>query len=438
MSDGLSAGLYPITMYVTTGIIIINIFLIYSGKTIFYTDTKDRSLTGTDGRTSKFGPGQSGKKVEVRLSTTIFYIYLIMIFIYALGQYVYYDKSSQIIQMARTKSKVILTVELIISIFNVIGILFLSYHIYFEIRNLNDTECPYPNQMICHADESECPLSKQICPSENTDYKFTDCYSLENGIRSKYLAEPGYNNKYKLLPQHVNNSTCLPNLTNFFKNNFLVESDESDTLHDPPPPGPPPPPGSPPEDTDVYSCINSVYNSNASCVSGEDNSLTIFNESASPCDGPCTQEQCCMAEDMGGIEQDDPRYSWIAREDKLVEVEGEVEQILAKISGSVSSGGIAGPPGPPGPPGTPGSDARQPASTSPSQNLQSNIVCSADGVCPAGKTKCNDKGQCVENFALISLEEKINLQNKYKDLNHNSYKVEKLMNNLEQYLLKHI
>ena len=87
--------------------------------------------------------------------------------------------------------------------------------------------------------------------------------------------------------------------------------------------------------------------------------------------------------------------------------------------------------GPPGPPGTPGSDGP----LTPPLNLQSNIVCSKDGVCPAGKTKCNDKGQCVENFALISLEEKINLQNKYKDLNHNSYKADKLMNNLEQYLL---
>ena len=158
MSEGLSAGLYPITMYVTTIAIIINVFLIYSGKTIFY--------TGTDGSS---GPG---KKMEVRLSTTIFYIYLIIIFIYALGQYVYSDKSSQIIQMARTKSKVMLTFQLLISIFNVIGILFLSYHIYFEIRNLNDTECPYPNQMICHAPMSECPLTAQSCPGVDTDYKF--------------------------------------------------------------------------------------------------------------------------------------------------------------------------------------------------------------------------------------------------------------------------
>jgi len=422
MSEGLSAGLYPITMYVTTIAIIINVFLIYSGKTIFYT------AGGGGGSTS------AGKKMEVRLSTTIFYIYLIIIFIYALGQYVYSDKSSQIIQMARTKSKVMLTFQLLISIFNVIGILFLSYHIYFEIRNLNDTECPYPNQMICHADESECPLSKQICPSENTDYTFTDCYSLENGIRSKYLAEEGNNNnnKYKLLPQLVNNQTCS-SLTNFFENNFRVESDEPETWRGDSPPGPTPPPEGEEEgeDTDVYSCINSLYNSNASCVSGSNTSLTIFNESAGPCVGPCTQEQCCMVEDMGGIDQGDPRYSWIAKEDELEKVEGEVEQILAKISGSVSSGGIAGPPGPPGPPGTPGSDGPQ----SPSQNLQSNIVCSKDGVCPDGKTKCNDKGQCVENFALISLEEKINLQNKYKDLNHNSYKADKLMNNLEQYLL---
>ena len=424
MSEGLSAGLYPITMYVTTIAIIINVFLIYSGKTIFYT------AGGGGGSTS------AGKKMEVRLSTTIFYIYLIIIFIYALGQYVYSDKSSQIIQMARTKSKVMLTFQLLISIFNVIGILFLSYHIYFEIRNLNDTECPYPNEMICHADESECALSKQICPGVDTDYKFSTCYVPPSQVSSTFPGVPGYNNKYILKPGTY--TPCNTELTNFFENNFIVESDAPETLEGDPPSEPTPP--TPPTDSQNTSgqvCLDSAFKSDTGCANGSNTLLTKFNESAGPCNGSCTQVECCKAvasipvEDMGDLNQDDPRYSWIAREDKLEEVEGEVEQILAKISGSVSSGGIAGPPGPPGPPGTPGSDGPLP----PSLNLQSNIVCSKDGVCPAGKTKCNDKGQCVENFALISLEEKINLQNKYKDLSHNSYKADKLMNNLEQYLL---
>lgn len=420
MSEGLSAGLYPITMYVTTIAIIINVFLIYSGETIFY--------TGAGSNVSR-GQHNPGKKMEVRLSTTIFYIYLIIIFIYALGQYVYSDKSSQIIQMARTKNKVMLTVELIISIFNVIGILFLSYHIYFEIRNLNDTECPYPNQMICHAPTSECSLTAQSCPPENTDYKFSNCYIPPDGVDTTAIPVTDYNNKYKLKSNSGKYSVaCNRDLQNFFENNFLVVSDEPETPGDPAPP--PPPDDPPPPDTPSVLCVNSNYKADSDCANGSNTLLTKYNESADPCNGPCTQEQCCKTEDIGDLNQDDPRYSWVAREDKLEEVEGEVEQILAKISGSVS-GGIAGPPGPPGPPGTPGSDGP----LTPPQNLQSNIVCSKDGVCPAGKTKCNDKGQCVENFALISLEEKINLQNKYKDLNHNSYKADKLMNNLEQYLL---
>ena len=419
MSEGLSAGLYPITMYVTTIAIIINVFLIYSGKTIFYTGGGDAAS----------GSPSTGKKMEVRLSKTIFYIYLIIIFIFALGQYVYSDKSTQIIQMARTKSKVTLTFQLLISIFNVIGILFLSYHIYFEIRNLNDTECPYPNEMICHAPvSSECALSNQTCPGINTDYKFKTCYSKPDKVVTKF-SNTQDSNKYNLLPVTKGlgyTPSCTTDLTNFFANNFVVVSEKPVAL-----------PGDADKDADKDAdppllCKNSQYNSNASCVNGSNASLTIYNASASPCSGSCTQEQCCQEdEDIGDLDQDDPRYSWIAKEDKLETVEGEVQQILKRISNLTPGGGISGPPGPPGPPGTPGSDG----STPPPVNLQSNIVCSKDGVCPSGSTKCNDKGQCVENFALISLEEKINLQNKYKDLNHNSYKADKLMNNLEQYLL---
>ena len=40
-----------------------------------------------------------------------------------------------------------------------------------------------------------------------------------------------------------------------------------------------------------------------------------------------------------------------------------------------------------------------------------------------------------EGFALISLRDKIDLKLKYKDLNSNAYKADKLMNNLETYLL---
>lgn len=355
-----------------------------------------------------------------------------MIFIYALGQYVYYDKSSQIIQMARTKSKVILTVELIISIFNVIGILFLSYHIYFEIRNLNDTECPYPNEQLCHASiSSNCPLSKQTCAGKDDSYQLENCY--EDNIQEDFNyksdeppeADADGEVNFRLSSTGGNlTSKCNTDLSKLLLNNFIfVTGKKKEQVESSPPDGPSPSPSG----TSNKLCKDEGYESDSDCADDNNALLIKLNESAGPCTGECTQEQCCKPIDMSSnINKDDPRYNWIAKEKKLEEVEEEVEQILEKI-GNLGTG----PPGPPGPPGTPGSDGL----VSPTLNLQSNIVCSKDGVCPAGKTKCNDKGQCVENFALISLEEKINLQNKYKDLNHNSYKANKLMNNLEQYLL---
>jgi hypothetical protein len=117
--------------------------------------------------------------------------------------------------------------------------------------------------------------------------------------------------------------------------------------------------------------------------------------------------------------------SWVAKESELEKVEQEVEEILDRLNAGISGNSIAGPPGPPGPPGNDG------VST---MSQQSNWTCD-EGACPPGYTTCNDKGEC-EPFALISLEEKINLKNKYKDAGHNSYEAAKLMDNLEEYLLK--
>ena len=113
--------------------------------------------------------------------------------------------------------------------------------------------------------------------------------------------------------------------------------------------------------------------------------------------------------------------------------EGRIKDLEDTIKNFSSGIGMTGPPGPPGSPGTPGNDSRP---SPPPSNQFENILCPNEpgGICKDGQSRCNDKGMC-EGFALISLQDKIDLKLKYKDLNNNAYKAENLMNNLENYLL---
>ena len=140
----------------------------------------------------------------------------------------------------------------------------------------------------------------------------------------------------------------------------------------------------------------------------------------------------------GGPEQSSDNMQKIITDifNDLIKPDEERIQNLETKYDSLSPGeGIPGPVGPAGPPGTPGSDPR-PEISSPSSNQFSNILCPNEpgGLCKDGETGCDDKGMC-EGFALISLQEKIDLELRYKDLNNNSYKVNTLMNNLETFLL---
>tara|TARA_B110000971_G_scaffold51546_1_gene52182 strand:- start:210 stop:1529 length:1320 start_codon:yes stop_codon:yes gene_type:complete len=140
----------------------------------------------------------------------------------------------------------------------------------------------------------------------------------------------------------------------------------------------------------------------------------------------------------GGPEQSSDNMKKIITDifNDLIKPDEERIQNLETKYDSLSPGeGIPGPVGPAGPPGTPGSDPR-PEISSPSSNQFSNILCPNEpgGLCKDGETGCDDKGMC-EGFALISLQEKIDLEMRYKDLNNNSYKVNNLMNNLETFLL---
>ena len=109
-----------------------------------------------------------------------------------------------------------------------------------------------------------------------------------------------------------------------------------------------------------------------------------------------------------------------------------ITRLEQRLNNMTPGGGIPGPPGPPGAPGTPGSDG----TGIPASNQYPNLICPNEpgGICSPGQTRCNDDGFC-EGFSLISLQDKIDMQKRFKDLNNNSYKANNLMNKLENYLL---
>lgn len=172
-------------------------------------------------------------------------------------------------------------------------------------------------------------------------------------------------------------------------------------------------------DVKVETC--ETFDSNL-CVNASYNSKII-------CNGSCSVDQCCIS--TGEVDPLTKKIKDLFNE-LIKDDEQKIQQLEDEVS-NLSAGSKAGPPGPPGPPGTPGSDARP--ESSPSTQFP-NILCPNEpgGLCKDGQTKCNDKGMC-EGFALISLQDKIDLKLKYKDLNSNSYKADNLMNNLETFLL---
>lgn len=312
--------------------------------------------------------------VSVRLNKNVFYIYIFTLFLLILQIYTLKENYDDIVAQ-RGKYQVYF------EIFNVLCILGLTYYIYTQIDFIH-TECPEPNVRSCVANVNSnineirrCPRGPFKCG--NIDFKEYDCKK----------------------------SNCNNDIANNF---YLVPS------------APPPPPPNTCANFDPSLCTDPSipYNASGVCISAS-----------------CTVSDCC-AESTN--ERIDKYFTDLfdrlikGDEDRITTLEDRINN-LSPGAGIPGPPGPEGPAGPMGPPGTQGSDARPPV---PPSNQFENILCSNEpgGLCKDGVSRCNDQGMC-EGFSLISLQDKIDLKLKYKDLNNNAYKADNLMNNLEKFLL---
>jgi len=113
-------------------------------------------------------------------------------------------------------------------------------------------------------------------------------------------------------------------------------------------------------------------------------------------------------------------------------------------SGRDRDGGGRGPPGPPGPPGTPGTNIIK------NQTISSFLGTRAKNSKPSGSSNSNrdilvkdkksvsevkdDLTGITEGFTLLTNDKKINLKSNLKDTGNDSYKADRLMKVLEEYL----
>ena len=261
--------------------------------------------------------------------------------------------------------------------FNILCTLGLTYFIYKQIDFIN-TPCPEPNENVCVVNKNG-PNDIHECPNGS--------FQCGNKTYKAYLPPVVDSNKY------------------IAKNFYLI----------------------PPIITcESFACPEGINQ--------KDDPDKIICK-----DPPCNASECCVStEQSSDNTQSSDNIQKMINDtfNNLIKPDEERIKNLETRFGSLSPGeGIPGPAGPAGPPGTPGSDTRSDI-TSPSSNQFSNILCPNEpgGLCKDGETGCDDKGMC-EGFALISLQDKIDLELRYKDLNNNTYKVNNLMNNLETFLL---
>ena len=311
------------------------------------------------------------QEVDVRLNKNIFYIYIFILFLLILQLYTLKENYDTIVQNRGPYQPYIEGL-------NILCIFGLSYFIYKQIDFIH-TPCPEPNKNVCVANYSlagpneisSCPYGPFKCGDK--DVKEYDCRG--------------------------------DNCDSTIGENFYLT------------PGPDP----------ILTCVDF----NGSCTEGT--SLSTDLGSILCLDKQCNASDCCLTPEQSSDNiQNIQKMITDTFNDLIKPDEERILNLETKYSGLSPGEDI---PGPPGPPGTPGSDTRSDI-TSPSSNQFSNILCPNEpgGLCKDGETGCDDKGMC-EGFALISLQEKIDLEMRYKDLNNNSYKVNTLMNNLETFLL---
>ena len=329
---------------------------------------------------TKFFKYEGDVEVDVRLNKNVFYIYIFILFLLILQLYTLKENYDIILKNRGPY-------QAYIEGFNILCIFGLSYFIYKQIDFMH-TPCPEPNKNVCVANSFG---PNEIGSCKNGPFKCGD------------KDEKDYD---------CGNENCDADIAA----NFYL-------------------------DPNAYIKINNCSTFESECPLGE--VMKPNPENLVCAEKACTPTDCCATETeisttSGYNYQDMVEIITNLFNDLIKPDEEKIKNLETKYD-SLSPGegipGPAGPAGPAGPPGTPGSDTRSDIS-SPSSNQFSNILCPNEpgGLCTDGETRCDDKGMC-EGFALISLQDKIDLKLKYKDLNNNTYKVNNLMNNLETFLL---
>ena len=304
----------------------------------------------------------------------------------------------------------------------------MTYHIYSQIKNINDTECPFPNETLCHAPTAgeNCKLAKQTCGEDDmTKYEFNSCYETADLPDKSIYKHDTNTTDYALILSANTNKSCEKDMNNFLQNNFIMQQPD-------------------PQAAGAAGAVGAVGTA-AGTATGTDGAAGSGDEGAGQNDAsgpPETQSSTSTSQSNSSILDTIKKFfkdgggkdelSWIAHADELNVLENQMQEIIRLLKGDYDTKSIQ-------------SIQNKPddSTTSPTPRTSrvdgSTLWECGDELCNSKFSSCNrnihGKLACDEGFALISPEEKLNLKNKYKDYGHNSYEADRLMNNLEEYLL---
>jgi len=320
-------------------------------------------------------------EIDIKINSTIFYLYTSVIFLIILQLYILKENHSTMEFTIFFK---------IINGLNIILVIGLSYFIYKEIHNLNDT-CPNPKIRICKAasygqglnDIEDCSEG----PYECIDKDKRDLYCI-------------YSDPDNPDPDECNKRIFNDNF-NYIRRCVNYECPEG------------------------FEKIDEDQIENSGECGNDDDECNTMCCIQAPEPVPVPETETETETEQNNNTPDSDIFTQLFND-----LSSKIESIQDRLKGLTPGEGIPGPVGPQGPPGE-----RGPTGTPGNQGQtiiaggQGEFKCDDGTPCSAGK--CDDKGKCVENFTLISLQDKINLQNKYNKNN----KANTLMNNLEKYLL---
>jgi len=220
-TDIFGPKVYKFTGYLVTLFILIIILFILLDKVTLYNSKNDFDI-------------------NIRLSYKILITYVIIIFALLFQYYIINNNHESIIP---TLSEI----DEIINIFNILAVIFLTYFIYRQIKNIY-SDCPLPNRTVCQ--KKGCTDGLSGC---------TKYYSLESSNCSYDDFSKFTNGSLTSTDSNItitSPSACSPSLSNFMTKNFEFKEKPPSPSPQPSPspsPGPHEPSGVSGEDFKKYS-----------------------------------------------------------------------------------------------------------------------------------------------------------------------------------------